>query len=505
MIRPPVYPPLQTNWLPPTPPLSPLGLPVGSAASAFQIQPAWLPPSSPLSPVGDSFTPSSPALSSSQSPTGVSQMDSLSPVSSYTLANGATGHFMQMRGQQKSMFSLMLPIDALSPGIEGLLSDVLEEGSEGTKRFIARLRDQDMIVGFSRLDNRLWVHGSSPVGQEPEMLKSLLTLLTRPAVDSASFSTLQAKSIANEQGRITNPDILLATAMLKQLYGANHTFALEPRQRMTALGQLDLPGLMAQHNRMLQAVGKAQAIMISPLPPQAQRQVLDEAIREVGWFRNPYVPDSGNAAGMNLPNPQGAAPPVLVPNESLKRALVKTIWKMPDPHDPDYAASLLIQDALRGTSTGSFFQTLRTDHGLVYGVAQAEGKPLGQGLCYNVGVEVDFGKIGQALDDLGQVTRNLAQSPMTPAMMDTLKRKSLLNIRDMFQMPQVASIFYFPWLKTGTTPPDLNRLQASIEQVTPQDIQRVASRIFLDPSSGFQLAGVSAPSAVLRQWFPGRV
>ena len=49
---------------------------------------------------------------------------------------------------------------------------------------------------------------------------------------------------------------------------------------------------------------------------------------------------------------------------------------------------------------------------MVYGVAQAEGKPLGQGLCYNVGVEVDFGKIGQALDDLGQVTRNLAQSPM---------------------------------------------------------------------------------------------
>ena len=108
-IRPPVYPVPQMPGLPPTPPLLPTDSPV-----AMPPQTTWLPPSPPLSPqlspVGDSFTLSSVPTAAPNAMAGVSQMDSMSPMATTSLVNGATGHFMQMNGQQKSVLSLMLPL-----------------------------------------------------------------------------------------------------------------------------------------------------------------------------------------------------------------------------------------------------------------------------------------------------------------------------------------------------------------------------------------------------------
>lgn len=457
----------------------------------------YIPPLAPL-PLPGAFLSSSSSISGS----GTASSQSVGPIQSAPLLNGASGYFLQMPNQPRSVISLFFPATHFVPGTEKLLLQMLEDGSESTKQMLSQLNNQGIHFSTDRRDDHIKVSISAPTGQEGIAAQVLLRLLTQPIVDQASFNTLKSNAIKRLQGLLSDPDDLLLTAMQQRIYGPNHTFSLSTRDCMKNVSQQTIPALMASYQQMLQSVSRAKVLMISSQPVALQQQALNDAIRSTGWFGQPYGMSANNASNA-LPNPGGTQAPVLHANNTLKRAMIKTTWKAPDVRDPDYAAFCLLRSFLQGNSHGSFFQKMRTEDGLVYGVDMLEGYKLAQGNCFHLGFEVDFNKLGLALNDVQAVTRNVCQTSINPAALDTLKRKWLLDYRMRLQEPMGVASLYAPWLTLDTQLPDFKQMQDAINRVTSGDIQRVANRVFNPQTGAFQLIGVSAPVPVLQQWFPG--
>src|SRR5262249_10256053 len=151
--------------------------------------------------------------------------------------------------------------------------------------------------------------------------------------------------------------------------------------------------------------------MVSSQSVAAQQNILSDGIRQAAWFASPYR----QPPLMQTPslNPQkGARGPLLIPNETLKRAYIFQSWRAPALHDPDYPAFCLLLQMLKGFSSG-FFKVLRTEKGLVYGVHQDYTQRKEGGSYEVMAREVDFKRIHDALEGMHDVTLEMIQKPVS--------------------------------------------------------------------------------------------
>jgi predicted Zn-dependent peptidase len=425
-----------------------------------------------------------------------------------TLSNGAQGYCFQKPGLRKSVLVFSFPLTGLSPVMSNLLTALLFDGSPATKRQLAEWERQGIILRPTNTETRLSIRAEAPAGQESALVAAVTRLLGQPVVDPATFNTVKAKIFQNLQSFKANPDALLDTRMAQRLFGPGHPYSVTPQEQIAELSTQTLPSVMAYHPALLQLLGHGQAMMISSLSADSQRQVLNAAVGQLSRDkRDPEsVSRSAARAGAldNIPV-QSSPRAVLLPNPALRQALIKVLWQAPDPRDPDYFTSCLIQSLLSGVSPNSFLKTLRTDHSLVYGMNRNTALyNLPQGDTYTPSLEVDFSKIGVALADIKQVTQALCQSPISAANLQAVQRVQLLKMREGGETAGALGFLYQQWLaRTGAVAPDDQQMQAAIMRVTSADIQRVANRIFNTPNN-LHLMGVSAPAAVLQQWFPGQ-
>lgn len=417
------------------------------------------------------------------------------------LMNGAAGYFLQMPSQFRSIVNVVLPVGNMPPTTIDLLAQMLSGGSQASKQMLSQLSNQGISFLATRETDKLILSMEGPAGQEPLLAQALLRLITQPVLEPALFNDLKLRSIQSQQGSLNNPDDILRTALKQKIYGPNHPLGLSTKASIQSLAQVDLPGLFARFQQSLQETGGAKVMMISALPPAQQQQIVNSAILGSGWVRQPYGLYAGMQNNLPLPAASGVRGLVLVPTNASKRALIKTLWKTPDVRDPDYAAFRLLMDFLRGEDEGALLKTMRQDHGLVYTVGMSEGSKLAAGNYYGISVEVNGNQIGPALNDIRRVTRDAGRNPISPEVLDRLKRSMLRQTREDLQQARSISDIYAPWLTYDAPLPGPEWLENAIADVTPADIQRVANRIFNAPD-GMQLVGVTAPEATLRQWFP---
>lgn len=433
------------------------------------------------------------------SPATGSLLERTGPVMKTTLANGTQAYVMQKPGVRKCALSLTIASRALPPGVDDLLTLSLLGGSMATKRQLEALGEQGVNIGAYKDRCYFTMYGQAPAGQELVLANAMLGLLKQPVQDPAVFNTLKSNLIQGTQQKAADPDDMLDNAIARRLYGPQHPNSRTPRQYAADIANQTLPGVMAYHQSLLKLLGQGNAMMVSPLPAEAQRQMLIAAFGGMDGV--------SPSASLNTPpdNPTlGRHRNVLLPNESVKRALIKVSWQVPDANDPDYAAYYLLRSILGEVGKNSFFDALRTNHGLVYAIDyDTTGYQLPQGRTFTPSIKVEFPKIGQAIDDIKNVTQGLCQTEISPAQLQSVQKEQLLRLREAAETADETGRLYQPWLRRpGAQPPNLQTMQAAINRVTPADIKRVANRIFNNPN-GLQLLGVSAPTAVLQQWFPG--
>ncbi|MEM0951300.1 MAG: insulinase family protein [Cyanobacteria bacterium P01_H01_bin.74] len=417
------------------------------------------------------------------------------PVMAGRLSNGVKAYMTPLHFVNRSAVSLKIPIGEVKPGTEALLLGLLSSGSEQTQALAEHISTRGMHLMFAVSDDQLIVSGSSPVGREAELLDHIFQLLLNPKVDEFTVNHLKEQYLQNKKSLLNDPDVCLNRRLLQEVYGKKHRYSISLHQQMKRIKNTSVDKLMRQFSTGLQSLSGLSVAMVSPYAASDQYSLLNNAIasaeKKYQWFpKNAVV-----ASKTKLPEKKSEQPLVVQVNNTLKSALVKMQWTVPDCSDPDYPAFFLLSDILEGTSPASFFSTLRTRDGLVYSVSSHSGSPIGgRKKLYEVGLEVSPEKIQHSILDLREVTKKLCSLPIAPDVLQLSKRKFLLDIRDATQRSGTVLQFQNSWLKNNCTPVDLNRFLLQINAVTPQDIMRVANRIFnTESGAAYVITGVSAP------------
>lgn len=432
------------------------------------------------------------------------QTQSSNLINTVTLTNQVTAHLLQLPNQQQSILAVFLPRASELGIVNGLIGKLLLEGSESRKLFVKECKNKGIdITDYSLSDttvslNKLPLIISGPTGSERELAQVALTLLTRSTIDPGNFEFIRSKMIRDLYSVLKDPQTALMDATSKKIYGPNRAESLGATEIISRLSNLSLSTVLQDYQTMLNATDSNTIMMVSSQTANNQRLLLEQSLKMNNWypqtrFHNKYQTPNHNLGGMKYPE--------LVGNPNLDKALIHSTWEVIAPKDPDYPAFCLLKNILGQTGEGSFFRTLREDHGLVYSLDIGPGEKFGHGELYNVNLEVDFDKIGPALQDIQQVVRRLAQNLVTPAILNIAKRQYLLKIRYQYQSTDSIIDLYLPWLKHDALPPSFQNLQDAIAQVTVPDIQRVANRVF-NSSANYPVIGVSAPPQVLQYWFP---
>jgi len=319
------------------------------------------------------------------------------------LPNGASGYLMQAPTLRRSTFMVTLPITAIPPGTDTMLADAIFQGSTATKQKLEAWRQQGLRVNAEKSATNLIIYAEAPSGQEAAMTNAVLSLLKQPLVDPATFNTNKTKMVQGIQQEIADPDTLLDKEMMKRIFGPNHRYSRSVQQSINDLSQQTQSGVMSHYPTLMALLGQSKAIMVSPLSVENQQQVMNSA------FASLPVPQNKPTDLLEATSQQpatGRQQPVLLPNESVKRALIKATWQVPNVQDPDYAAFLILVTLLR-MGKHSFFETLRTQDQLVYAIQyDTEAHPLRKGYSstFTPSIKVEFPKMGQAIQDIHNVT-----------------------------------------------------------------------------------------------------
>jgi predicted Zn-dependent peptidase len=247
--------------------------------------------------------------------------------------------------------------------------------------------------------------------------------------------------------------------------------------------------------------------MVSSIPAQDQAQQLNQAIQAQNWFASPYRQDPPPVRLAIPQTARGSTQPVLVANPNAERAHVVMAWRAPAKNDPDYLTFLLIQKML-GSMSGGFFKVLRTERGLVYGTQQMTESHTGLH-CYKVYAQVNFDKLPLAIDGLHDVVNELATKPVPEAQLNMAKSAFLFELMAASEETLQTSDRNDQFLREGIMPPHPQHAQEALSRIRPEDIQRVARKVFMPQSvnglnGGFEGLAIAAPDHVLKEYFPGK-
>ncbi len=340
-----------------------------------------------------------------------------------------------------------------------------------------------------------------PAGQEADLLRIAMSLLQPAAVDPNTFERNRQKLIQSAQTHLQNPATPLSSRMLQRLYGESHPCARTIEETLIDLQRLSLADVMGLHQQVMADPRNIRMAMVSALPPESQQGILNQGIQQSGWQGGRFGPFHP----MNLFPPAqhnfvGRSEPILLANEATERAIVYRAWRAPAISDPDYPTFCVIRKLMENSS-GLFFRRLRSDAGLVYSTEQ-QYSSVQSAAHYRFSAHIDGDKLAKGLDVLRSVTDEMIHQAVPASDLQRAKKQILFEAKIQTETPSQVNDFNSRWLGCDLAPLPMREFEALIQRVTPQDVRRVAARMF-HPASGFEVTGITAPRAVLEKLPPG--
>jgi zinc protease len=427
---------------------------------------------------------------------------------SIPLTNGMMLHAQTSPQYNRSNISIILPISPAEAGVASLLPSVLLEGSPQTKQLIEQLTRQGIEATVMNVGDKMVLSVSGPRGQDTQLAQRAIQILTLPlqpmGVEPWTFNALKGNLLQNMQKGLIMPDVKLSDAIGKTLYGPIHPYGKSLPDTINATKTQTIDSFLSAYQQALGNPQQLQALMVSQLDGQQQVTVLNQAIGQANWFndpmRKPLYPITLPPPPLQATGTGGATTTdpmlTLLADETLDRAHVIQAWKAPTLSDPDYPAFLMLFSVLNGFS-GRFFESLRTQRGLVYSARQ-NVQTQQQAAHYTLSTEVDFDKLPQCLSAIDDVINSVVQTPIQEAELTRGKKEFILNTRSNIMGANGLADFYLSRLAVGAPTLMPNTMLDRIMQVTPADLQRVAQKVFQSGQSQ-RVVGVIAPQAQLSQ------
>lgn len=421
--------------------------------------------------------------------------------SAYPLANGARGVFQQASNQQQSCLSVQFPIGPSTAGFRMLLGEMLLNGSYATKAILNQAEANGLSVVPTHAGDKVQFNFVGPAGKEQALIQLALQILTRPNLEGGTFNKQKADLITEVRKQLLLPEVPVIDAVGKGLYGNTHPYGKTTAEALEELNRMTPESMLWAYQSVIGQPQQASISMVSAQPVEVQQQLVNQEIQAFTWYASPY-PQPQLPQAPAVPPAVGSPAPILIPNQSAERAHIVKAWRAPTIGDPDYPAFCLLMKMLGGM-TGGFFRIMRTENGLVYSTHQIY-QPHRLGADYQVMAQVDFDKLGKAMDAFKQVTGEFLNGYVSPDKLASSKKTFLLELMGDAQASERINHQNLPWMANDQMPPHPKELEQAIRSVTVQDIYRVAHRVF-NPANGFEVTGVSAPPQVLARVFQQRV
>lgn len=433
-----------------------------------------------------------------QAPTTISE-----PVT-VSLQNGMPATLQQASTQPRSTLSYLLPASPDNLKAMHFLPELLFKGSEQTRNFVEACEAEGFEFHMD-VDEGLLLGVSGPKGTEAQLPRILNQLLFHAKADPDFWHAQRQLATATTVDSYNEPLTTLSHDLNQALLGAGHPYlrrADEP-SNLAAILQATPQDVWRELSRSLADPSKVQAVMVSALPLPQQQALLNSTMRQTGWRAAVGGDSTTNLNSAPIPKPHdlpGVKGPYLTVENALNRSNVVLNFEGPTPDSPDFTAFRVLLTLLSGMS-GPFFEILRSQKGLVYSTSQ-DFQDLPQFSQYIISAELDFDKTREGIQGLQQVLKQAITQAPDPKDLERVKRENILALHEAEQSSEDLSLLLQERLKDHLPPKSLEQQIQEIEQLTPDDLFRVA-RKYLSPVSGKMSWGIAAPKHVLRYLFPG--
>lgn len=429
---------------------------------------------------------------------------SLGQPHSVTLANGMQAALQQAPGKQQSSITLIIPNPVYNPTVAAMFRLTLMDGLTRSKPLVQEALLKGIVVNADALNEaQTTIDLSGPVGSEPQMLgvaQQLLQAAVDPqAWDLERYAHHRDILIKSLTDIAQDENVPLAIAMQKALYGASHPFTQSPEESIATLQRLQPAEVLTAYRAILSQPDMLKVAMVSPQGLDKQQAILNQGLGQLRLTAETAADSNAQLKqSQELLEQLRHAPPtrrrVVVSKPSLERTQVMMGWRAPALTDPDFIPFSVLVSMLGGMS-GEWFQVFRLQNGLVYST-QREYASNPYTPYYQVRAEVDHDKVPQALESFKTVIDHLRNTPTDPGLLAMTKQRMVRELREDTQSSDTILAGYlaphFAYDRPLVHPQDLER---QIAAVTPNDIRRVAERVF--GANDATVIGLAAPPGVL--------
>ncbi len=443
-------------------------------------------------------------------PLQVAEQTDLQATLSKTLLNGVTAHLQSDSSQAQSHIDIYLPVHSGYTALRQILPELILSGSAVTEQLLVEGKRRGLSVTMNEAGDSMKLSVTGSQGNEREIVHLAMALLNHPKVDPVTFQRLKEQQCQNMRNVEKTPLVTLQDAVNKRLYGENHPYGLTITEAIAALSELSWEKAMNLYDQTAASREGCRVMMVSALTSAEQASLLSQAVETTGWLRSglpgetlppPEYFFKLRTQPLGLPIPEqetGPTPPILIPNNSLTKAHIVTAWRTPFISEPDFPVFRVLLTLLANPSpNGHLLNELRSRRGLTYQFDPVLRKHI-RGNDFSIHFEVSADKIDSALTGLEKVLQQFIANPATEAELARAKSVcALFQDQDMQSASGIAG-FDEQWVQHGLSPIHPNNWTAQLEQVTIQDVQRVAQK-YLSPVSGRKVLGITAPQVTLEQ------
>lgn len=354
----------------------------------------------------------------------------------------------------------------LSPetaGIENFMAAAATRGTEKYSRdeFAGRLSSTGTAI-FANAAPDYTTISLQAVRQHWDEAWDLFTQATlHPTFPPDEVELVRDQIVNQLKGRLDNPDAHLALLANEQLY-SGHPYALDPLGTVESVEALGPEDLAAWRERRMTKENLT-FVVVGNVPREDVERKIAEAFGD--------LPATGGAAPP-VPELDASAAAVDVTERALPTTYVRGQFLSPDPGDPDFAAMQVATDIL----SDRFFEEVRTKRNLSYAAfAGLSQRRINYGLVYVTAVRPDSA-LPVMLHEIGR----LKSEPITDERLAESVNVFLTQywLAQETNMGQAGTLGTFELVGGGWE--NAESFVRRVEEVTPEDIRRVAETYMKD-------------------------
>jgi zinc protease len=370
-------------------------------------------------------------------------------------------------------------------GVAAMLASLLGEGAGGLDgpAFRSAVARAGLRIDFSAARDAIFGSAEFVGSARDEALELLRLALVEARLDASSIETVRSRMLA-ENAAADRDQRAIAYRHWHERAFAGHRYARPAEGTETSLAQIGREDLVRFRNRLLSR-GALRVAVVADLEPSALGALLDRVFA-------------------SLPAEIAMVPPRTIPprldtgtafvDSDFPRALAITGLPFLAPHDPDFAAALVLQRILAGDQLEArLLAEIRVRRGIAY---SASLEPAGDSYTTFLRGELFAppDRMTEALAAVKAVIAEMAAAGPTEAEVEAARSYLIGSFPLGFDSSSRIAANLLSLRMAGHDPGYLARRPQALAAVSRADVQRVAGRLLAPNTVAITVVGPRRPA-----------